>query len=242
MTLRTFAQAGREARRGEPVAIAFDDDMPLLDGRIAGRPGVIALDTGNAGSMVVQAVWAKENGLAEAMKGGLEMVSFGAGGESRNWASRIASLQIGTQEIERPVARYAEDQAGSFSSITEAANIGTEVLAHFALDIDYSRRTIWFERNPAYVPPAFSRSGLRALKTEPAAFTVALVTPGSPAAEAGLAKGDRIVSIDGVDAVRLGSNDLWHKHVQPAGTTVVYGVARGNEVQKVSVVLREMLP
>jgi predicted aspartyl protease len=188
MTLRTFAQAGRERRRGEPVAIAFDDDMPLVDGRIAGKPGVIALDTGNAGSMVVQAAWAKDNGLAEAMKAGLELVSFGAGGASRNWASRIASVQIGRQEIERPVARYAEDQAGSFSSITEAANVGTEILAHFALDLDYARGTIWFERQPGYVPPAFSRSGLRASKDEPAAFTVVLVTPGSPAAEAGLAR------------------------------------------------------
>jgi predicted aspartyl protease len=242
MTLRTFAQAGRERRRGEPVPIVFDDDMPLLEGRIAGRPGLMALDTGNAGSMVVQAVWARENGLAESMKGGLELVSFGAGGESRNWASRIDSLQIGGHEIAHPVARYAEDRAGSFSSITEAANIGTDVLANFALDIDYSRRTIWFERQPGYTPPPFSRSGLRAYKEEPSAFTVALVTPGSPAAEAGLAKGDRIVSVDGVDATRLSGNDLWHKHVQPAGTSVTYGVARGNEVQRVAVVLREMLP
>jgi predicted aspartyl protease len=242
MTLRTFAQAARERRRGEPVAIAFDDDIPLLDGRIAGQPGVIALDTGNGGSMVVQAAWAKANGLAETMKRGLELVSFGAGGESRNWASRVASLEIGRQVIERPIARYAEDKAGSFSSTTEAANIGTEILAHFALDFDYARGTIWFERNPAYRAPPLGRSGVRVSKEDPAAFTVALVTPGSPAAQAGLAKGDRIVSVDGVDATRLSGFDLWQKHVQPPGTTVVYGVARGSDVQRVPVVLREMLP
>jgi predicted aspartyl protease len=242
MTLRTFAQAAREHRRGEPVAIAFDDDIPLLDGRIAGQPGVIALDTGNGGSMVVQAAWAKANGLAEVMKGGLELVSFGAGGESRNWASRVASLEIGHQVIERPIARYAEDRAGSFSSTTEAANIGTEILAHFALDLDYARGTLWLERNPDYVAPPLGRSGVRASKTDAAAFTVALVTPKSPAAEAGLARGDRIVSVDGVDAARLSGFDLWEKSVQPPGTTVVYGVARGSEVQRVPVVLREMLP
>jgi hypothetical protein len=48
--------------------------------------------------------------------------------------------------------------------------------------------------------------------------------------------------VDGVDAARMSGNDLWHKHVQPPGTTVTYGVARGNEVQPVAVVLREMLP
>jgi predicted aspartyl protease len=242
MTLRTFTQAGRERRRGEPVPIVFDDDMPLFEGRLAGEPGVIGLDTGNGGSVIVQAVWAKQHGLADTMKRGLETVSFGAGGESRNWASRLPSLQVGGRTLEHLVARYAEDKAGAFSSITEAANIGTDVLSHFALDFDYARHTIWFDYDPAFVAPPFSRSGLGAYKDDPKAFTAALVMPGSPAAEAGLKKGDRIVAVDGVDAARVSGSELHAKWVQPAGTVVELGVARGNDVQRVPVTLREMLP
>jgi hypothetical protein len=242
MTLRTFAQAGHERRRGEAVPIVFDDDMPLFEGRLAGEPGVIGLDTGNGGSVIVQAAWAKQHGLADAMKRGLETVSFGAGGESRNWASRLPTLQVGRRTLEHVIARYAEDKAGAFSSITEAANIGTDVLSHFALDIDYARGTIWFDYDPAFVPPPYSRSGLGAYKDDPAAFTAALVTPGSPADAAGLKKGERIVSVDGVDAARLSGWGLRSKWYQAPGTTVVLGVARGNDVQQVKITLREMLP
>jgi predicted aspartyl protease len=243
LTLRTFAQAGREHRRGEAVPIVFDDDMPLFEGRLAGEPGVIALDTGNGGSVVVQAAWAKQHGVADTMKRGLETVSFGSGGESRNWASRLPSLQIGQRTLEHLVARYAEDKAGAFSSVTEAANIGTDVLSHFALDIDYSRHAIWFDFNPAFVTPPFSRSGLGAYKGDPKAFIAALVMPGSPAAEAGLKKGDRIVSIDGVDAARVSGDELHAKWVQPAGTVVELGIARGNDdVQRVPITLRDLLP
>ena len=242
LTLRTFAQAARETRRGTPVPIYFDDDSPLLDGRIEGKPGLIALDTGNSGSTVVQAVWAKRNDLADTLKRGFETVSYGAGGESRNWASRLGRLEIGGQVLEHQIGRYAEDSAGSFSSITEAANVGTDVLANFALDFDYRHGTIWFDPRPGHVAPPFNRSGVRAYKEDATAFLVALVTPGSPAAEAGLKKGDRIVSVDGVPAERLSGSALFAKNTQAPGTVVEFGIADGTTTRRVNLALREQLP
>lgn len=242
MTLRSFEQAGREPRRGTPVTMAFDDDMPLVDVRIEGRPGLAALDTGNAGTAVIQAEWARRNGLAEAMKRGLETVSYGAGGESRNWASRLGTIEIAGRTLEHQLGRYAQDSAGSFSSITEAANFGTDVLANFALDFDYRRETIWFDPRPGRAAPPFGRTGLRAYKDDASAFVVALVGPGSPAAEAGLKKGDRIVAIDGVPAERLSGRDLFAKSTQPPGTVVVFDVADGAATRRASVTLRELLP
>jgi len=242
LTLRTFAQAAREERRGTPVPIAFDDDMPLVEARIDGRPGLAALDTGNSGTAVVQAAWARRVGLADAMKRGLETVSYGAGGESRNWASRLESIELGGQVVAHPVARYAEDSAGAFSSITEAANLGTEVLAHFALDFDYHRGTLWLEPRPGRKAEPFNRSGLRAYKADASAFVVALVTPGSPAAEAGLRKDERIVAVDGVPAERLGGRELLAKTTQAPGTVVDFTVADGTTTRHASVTLRELLP
>ena len=57
--------AYRHQGRGRAVPITFDDDMPLLEGRIDGVTGLIALDTGNSSTMVVQSVWARKHGLAE---------------------------------------------------------------------------------------------------------------------------------------------------------------------------------
>lgn len=55
------------------------------------------------------------------------------------------------------------------------------------------------------------------------------VFAGAPAAAAGLAEGDRIVSVDGTDVTGLSFDALRARLVGPAGTTVRVGIVRGNE-------------
>jgi predicted aspartyl protease len=241
LSLRKLADY-RHQGGGRAVPITFDDDMPLLEGRIDGVSGLIALDTGNASTMVVQSVWARQHGLAARLKRGIETVSYGAGGESRNWASRIATLEIGGTVLQRPIVRYAEDKAGAFSSRTEAANIGTDTLANFVLEFDYRNGVIWFTYEPGYVSLPFNRAGLRAIKESPEAFRVTLVLRSSPAAEAGIARDDEIVAVDGIQAPQMSGRDLAHKLVQPAGTEIALTLRRGNELGEARLRLIEMLP
>jgi predicted aspartyl protease len=227
---------------GIAVPITFDDDMPLLEGRIDGIPALLALDTGNASSLVIQPVWARQHGLSARLKRGIETVSYGAGGASPNWASRIEQLEIGGTVLPRPIVRYAEDTAGAFSSRTEAANIGTDVLSNFALDFDYGHSVIWFEYRPGYVPRPFNRAGIRAVKEGLQSFRVALVTTASPAAAAGLARDDEIVAVDGTPAAAMSGRDLAEKFVQPVGTDVALTIRRGGSDWIATVRLAEMLP
>jgi len=241
LTLRKLADY-RHQGRGRAVPIAFDDDMPLLEGRIDGVSGLIALDTGNSSTMVVQSVWARKHGLADRLKRGIETVSYGAGGASRNWASRIATLEIGGTVLKRPIVRYAEDKAGAFSSQTEAANIGTDTLANFVLDFDYGNGVIWFTYEPGYVSLPFNRGGMRAIKEVPDSFRVTLVLPGSPAADAGIARDDQIVAIDGTQAAQMSGRDFTHKLAQPVGTDIAFTLRRGAEEREARLRLIEMLP
>ena len=241
LTLSRFG-TGPATRREHEVPIVFDDDMPLLEARLDGAAGLFAIDTGNAGSTVVQARWAQRTGMAEAMKRGIETVSYGAGGASRNWVSRLDAIEIAGTRIEHVVGRYAEDEVGSFSSRTEAGNVGTDVLAGFVVDIDYARGTMAFEPRPGYVPPPYNRSGLRAIKEDAASFRVVLVTPGSPAAEAGLEADDRIVAVDGVPAPMLSQRDLAAKSIQAVGEDIVLDLRRGDATRTVTLRLRESLP
>jgi predicted aspartyl protease len=241
LTLRKLASY-RHQGHGRAVPITFDDDMPLLEGRINGVAGLIALDTGNSSTMVVQSVWARKHGLAEQLKQGIETVSYGAGGASRNWASRIATLEIDGTELKRPLVRYAEDKVGAFSSQTEAANIGTDTLANFVLDFDYGSGVIWFTYEPGYVSLPFNRGGLRAIKEGPESFRVTLVLPGSPAAQAGIERDDQIVAIDGIQAALMSGRDFTHKLVAPVGTEIALTLRRGNDEHDARLRLIEMLP
>ena len=240
----TLRKADPRERRvaGHVVPITFDDDIPLIEGRINGIPGVVALDTGNASTTVVQAVWARRHALAARMKRGIETVSYGAGGASHNWASRIDSMEIGGTVLERPIVRYAEDKAGAFSSITEAANIGTDALANFVLDFDYANGVIGFTYVPGFVPRPFNRAGLRTIKERAESFRVALVLPDSPAARAGIERDDQIVAVDGVAAARMSGLDLAHKLTQAPGSEVALRIRHGDDLRETRLTLVEMLP
>jgi hypothetical protein len=227
---------------GVPLRMTFADDMPLVDATFEGRHGDFAIDTGNGGSVLMQHVWAERNGLAKRLKSGIEMVSYGAGGASRNWASRADHFGIAGQDLRHIVARYAEDKHGSFSSRTEAGNVGTDVLAQFTLDFDYAAKQVWFEPVPGWPSPPFDRSGVRAYKEGADAFKVVLVSDGTPAAMAGLKKGDDIVAVDGVPATQLSGDQWFRKITQAPGTILTVTRRRDGAEQQATLKLRELLP
>ncbi len=241
LTLRLLENA--PTARGTPVPITFSDDQPLFRARIDGIEGDNGLDTGNAGSLVVQGRWAQANGLAAHMRQGLLTAGFGAGGMSKNWASRV-HLEVAGVDFPDTVARYAEDRKGAFSSRTEAGNVGNEIYEHFTLSFDYRRGVVWFDPVIGAEPrrPIYPRAGLSVYKTSADAFTVAMLLPGGPAAVAGLMAGDRIVAVDNVPASALSYWDWRRKVRQPVGTTLQLRIAHGNQERTVRVRLRELLP
>lgn len=240
-TLTLKPRSASYAGKGTAVPIVFADDMPLIAGSFEGAKGDFAIDTGNAGTMLVQHVWAEQHGLAAKMKAGLETVSYGLGGVSRNWAIRGAHFVMGGHAFDDVVARYAEDSKGSFASRTEAGNLGSDILAHFTLEFDYARDKVWLELEPSFTPPPFDRSGLRTFKNKPEAFTVVLVGADTPAAQAGIVKDDEIVAIDGVAAKQLSGWDMKRKLRQAPGTRVTLTLVREGKQRDVSVELREIL-
>jgi S1-C subfamily serine protease len=69
-------------------------------------------------------------------------------------------------------------------------------------------------------------------------LTVSIVEPGSPAASAGLAAGDRIVSLDGAalqGVLPMGLVVLIGNH--PPGTTATLGIERGGTPQTIKIVM-----
>ncbi len=229
---------------GVAVPITFTDDIPLLRAQVGDKAGDFALDTGNGGSLIIQHYWAESHGLTDEMKSGLQTVSFGSGGESRAWATRIPDFKLAGRSFHHAVASYAEDKNGAFSSRTEAGNIGTEVLANFALDFDYANSRIWFEFVPGFTSPPFSRAGLSLYQLDPQTVIVANVLENGPGAQAGLLKGDTVITVDGKNAAALTGKQLRDILAQAPGTPVpiVYKGQQTKQETQTVLVLREILP
>lgn len=224
---------------GEQVPLRFEDDAPEVDGTLDGVGGVVSIDTGNGGSTVVQGVWAARHGMADRLKRGVETVSFGNGGVSRNWVSEGHALGFGGRMLTDTAFRYAEDAKGAFSSRTEAANAGYDVLAHYTVTFDYGRSRMCLEPSPGFRPPPMNRSGLGLSKSEPAAFTVVQVRARSPGARAGIREGDKVVAIDGRAAATLSGRDAFEVVRRPPGTRVRLLLRRGEKNQAVTFALEQ---
>jgi hypothetical protein len=225
---------------GTAVPIFFTDDQPLFDGKIAGVPGQIALDTGNSGTLIVQGAWADGHGLQRQMTSGFPSLGYGMGGASQSWSSRIDFEAAGSR-FPGVIAHYSKDQKGAFSSRTEAGNVGNDVLANFTLEFDYAHNEVWFAAAPGHVSWVFDRAGLSFFKETADAFKVSAAAAGTPAAEAGLRKDDAITAIDGKPASQVSGWDLRRSMRAPPGTKVKLSLTRDGQPLSVVVTLRELL-
>jgi hypothetical protein len=224
MTFEPLAKY-RHDGEGTAVPISFYEDIPLVPATLEGHPGTFAIDTGNSGSLVVQHVWSDKVGLTDKMKNGLAVSSFGAGGESRNWASRMNILTLGGNSIIGFVGRYTQDKKGAFASISEAGNIGNEILPNFIVTFDYGREQMWLEPRPGFEPLPFSRSGMSLSKQTPDAFTVV-----------------NMVAIDGTPAKQLSGRDVLRLMTRAEGTKVALDYTRDGKPAKAELALRILLP
>ena len=133
-------------------------------------------------------------------------------------------------------------RAAAFSSWTEAANIGTEILANFVVEFDYARRQMWLTPSPGYAPPPFPRSGMSLAKASPDRFTVVNVLENGPAAEAGIREGDALLAAGGRSAHDLSKRDLLRLFTQAPGTQAALRMVRDGRPSSATLVLRELLP
>lgn len=232
----------RHAGPGQVEPITFIEDVPRVHARVNGAVGEFMLDTGSFYSVFIFRQWAERHGLAEELKRGIQTVTFGAGGESQSWASRVPQFAIGGRSFPRTIAVYVEDKQGAFSSSTEAGNIGSQVLTNFALEIDYARGRTWFEFVPGFDPFPFSRTGLSFYRDDPKSLMLSDVMANSPAAEAGLRKGDRVVAMADEAVADISSPELIRLLNQPPGAKLPMTYTRDGQESKAVLVLREMLP
>jgi hypothetical protein len=221
---------------GARIPIFFDEDAPLLSCRIAGRPGVCMIDTGNAGYTIVEARWAQRVGLAPNPR---ESVNEGGG-----WRAARATIDFGPFRLPREVVEYAPPvPRGSESTTTVAAILSEDVIRRYVMTVDYEEHGAWFEPIAGAKALPYDRCGLEVDKRPDGSFTVWYVIPRSPADAAGLRKGDRIVALDARPSSEFSAADFYARNAAAVGTERTFGVATANGgLRTIHVRLRELLP
>ena len=228
---------------GAVLPFVFNEHVPQVEGEVDGIPGAFDLDTGSRSSLDLMSPFVQAHGLVARYGATAERISgWGAGGPVRGYEVRAHLLKLGPVEVPEPVTGLSTQRTGAFAATEVAGNVGYGVLSRFTVYLDYQEQRVVLERNSRFArPDSADRAGVWLHITD-RTFEVIEVVPGTPAAEAGLAPGDRILSVDGVAAARLtlpGVRRLLRE--RPAGTRLELRVRRDGSVRRVRLVLRDLV-
>jgi PDZ domain/Aspartyl protease len=236
------------AGRGAVLPFAYWNDYdPLVTGEITvpGQPPIpvrMLIDTG-AGGTVLTTPFVNRHRLLSALPT-LSSPDMGAGGAaSVKHVARLGSLRIGPYTIDQPLGALSDDTQGTFAHADFDINLGGDILRRFNVIIDYPGRRLILEPNAAYAQPfRADASGLvlEAQGKNHRTFRVTGIVPGSPAADAGVQRGDVIAALDSRAARDFA---LWEVEdaLKSAGATRTLTMRRGATTSRVSLRLRALL-
>jgi hypothetical protein len=236
------ASSFRYEGEGAVLPFVFHEHIPQVDGEIDGLPGKFDLDTGSRSSLDLMTPFVARHRLLERWHATPERIGgWGVGGPSREHLARARLLKLGPVEVPDVVTGLSTTTRG-FANPDLAGNVGGGVLSRFTVTFDYGRQRVILEKNGRHGQrDSYDKSGLW-LHVAQGAWEVIEVVPGTPAAQAGLAAGDRILAVDGKTPAALSLPDLRVRlREAPAGTAVDLRVRRGQDERNVRLVLRELV-
>jgi hypothetical protein len=216
--------------------------MPLVRGTVAGTRGRFVVDLGDRSSLTLFGPFWRARHLDTRLQPGVEaLTGYGVGGPIRGIVVRVPSFGFGTATARGIVARLSLQKSGGFADPHVAGSIGTGVLRHFHVFVDYARRMFWLEPM-AQTPDRFDRAGVW-LGRHGAQFEVFDTVAGGPAQAAGLRVGDIVLAIDRRPTETL---DLFKVREQLRDPSVddplLFDYQRGGRRGQATVILRDLLP
>jgi hypothetical protein len=253
--LANFRVSVRYADRVVDIA-PFDEPAPSggvtlpfkSDGRhayvlatIDGVPGYYLLDTGNAGGIVLNLPFVEANHLFP--NAGLTYASpGGVGGGFSEIATAAKSFTLAGQTFNDVPVIIPQVKAGFFATLGVAGNLGSEFLSRFTVVFDYKDQTVTFIANrDVRMPFRSDRIGLSVNQSNANGFDVRLVVPDSPAANAGIAAGDRITAFAGHQVSSGYGLGDFHPYAR-GGRPFTVTVARAGTSRTVTLTPRKLLP
>jgi membrane-associated protease RseP (regulator of RpoE activity) len=236
-----------EAKGFESVPLSFDHAFPTLEAKVeneAGRtiPVRLVLDLGAGHALSLHADSTRHLTLpARTMS---SVIGKGVQGEIEGRVGRIPGLRVGSFALRGIVSTFAGKESGVTCASQGAGadgNLGSQFLRRFRVVMDYPHRRMLLAPRPGYDRPfEHNMAGLALRWQRNGGLAVRSVIDDSPAAEAGIALGDRILAVDGKTLDAGGPVDV-SELFQSDGATLRLTVERGGTRSERLVRLRRMI-
>lgn len=173
-------------------------------------------------------------------------IGMGLGGYLEGYVGRMPQLNLSQFSQKNIVIYYQAVDTMQDLSYLNGRNglIGNALLNRFHVAIDYQAETLWLKPSKLYKEAfVYDRSGLNLIAAGPHLnyFSVLNVLPGSPAEEAGILAGDRLLRIGWMPAGIRSLSDLQAMLQKKVGKKVKVVIKRDGKVMKKWIVLRDLI-
>jgi hypothetical protein len=231
---------------GAVLPFHFQDNQPEVSGSVDGIAGMFAVDTGDDGSLLLIAPFARRYGLAQRYHATLPYGGSSVGATSGLWA-RAGEVALNGPDgrplihVTQPITRISQQQSGFDANRYVSGNLGVGILKQFNLTFDYPHQRILME--PSHflgLPDVFDRSGMR-LKSQGSGWRVETVYPDGAAGRAGIEVGDTLLALDGKERPQLDREALRTLFTAATGTRISVRIRRGSEERTMTITLSDVL-
>lgn len=231
--------------RGESLPLTFSQNHPHVRAKVyfpdrAPVEGDFVIDSGSNFQLILAAGFIESQKLSGSVRPTLKSFARGVGGEVQMPVGRSAKLQLGGYTVNNPLTAFPP--AGVFAQAGKAGNIGSAVLRKFKVTFDYERRRMILDPNKFFADHYdIDMTGIGLASESPAfkVVRVAHVLEATPAAEAGLRKGDEIVAVNSRPAAEFGLARLRELFKQE-GKRYTLRIKRGEELLSVELKTRRL--
>jgi len=215
----------------------------LLHGQEEPVPALLMVDTGLRVTTLNQPFALKHGLVAQSPRTATGVTGFGIGGVSRGVFGRLRGLRLGGLEIGSPVVVFSLDTKGALASEDFAGIVGADILSRCRVGLDYAGAQLILEPRADFAAPyEFDMSGIRFVMPGERfeRLEVFFVFANSPAAEAGILPGDRVLSLDGL-ATANWTREALRLHMQREGAVVTLAIEREGRPLTVTLRLRRLV-
>ena len=179
------------------------EGVPKVECRYEELPKTLCdIDTGSNGTVDIVAHYVDEFDMLAGRPAVSRVATGGVGGMIETPISTLSDFEFAGISVGPLPANFMTDAVGSLDTDEIAGNIGAAVLRSFVLVFDYPGMRFHVMRPGRAEPVRRDRSGVQ-VTFRGDELEVFFVAPGSPAAEAGLRKGQRITAVNGRPIVNI---------------------------------------
>lgn len=173
-------------------------------------------------------------------------IGMGLGGYLEGYVGRTSALKLGSFAQNNILTYFQAVDTTQDINYLNGRNglIGNTILNRFILVIDYQEEKLWLKPTKHYLKEfVYDRSGLSIIASGQSLnyFSVLNVLPGSPADEAGIHAGDRILRIGWMAASFQTLSTLQALLQKKPGKQVKITIKRDGKVMKKRIVLRDLI-